>query len=326
MSISAAQAEQPVRSLDKWRILRFGLSFGLLVLVLTQISWTEVVDVFARANLIFVPIIFATVIVERLIASYRWYILVKSTDPRVTYAAITRLLFVTTFAGFFLPASVGVEALRVYGLGRSIDNVPLALSSVLVERLQALAALCLLTLLSLIAVPPGLPDQVAIVAWVGFAGLSAVMFALTNGRVRAFGAAVMVGARETAVKNLVVKILIQLDRYRESPWMLAWGFLVALVFQLSRIVQVLFAVWALSVDIHWLYVLAIMPVIIVITLMPISVGAGIGVREASFVGLFGLVGVSPAEALGMSLFVYVISFGAGLPGAWLWARNGLHLK
>lgn len=315
-----------MRSVDRWRVLRFGLSFGLLVLVLTQISWTEVVDVFAGANWVFVPIIFATVIVERMIASYRWYILVKSTDPRVTYGAITRLLFVTTFAGFFLPASVGVEALRVYGLGRSIRNMPLALSSVLVERLQALTALCLLTLLSLVAVPPGLPAEVPILAWGGLAALALGMFVLTNGRIRAFGAAVLVGLRENALKNMAVRILVQLDRYREAPWMLAWGFLVALVFQLSRIVQVLFAVWALSVDVHWLYVLAVMPVIIVITLLPISIGAGLGVREASFVGLFGLVGVSPAEALGMSLFVYIISFGAGLPGAWLWARQGLQLK
>jgi uncharacterized membrane protein YbhN (UPF0104 family) len=59
--------------------------------------------------------------------------------------------------------------------------------------------------------------------------------------------------------------------------------------------------------------------------LPISIAAGLGVREAAFVYLFGLAGMPGDSAFGLAMFVYVISFSAWLPGGWIYARSGLKL-
>ena len=82
--------------------LRATISIGLLAWVISGIDLRAAGAVMLRANLLLVPVIFALVIAERLLASLRWYLLVRG-DPRVTYWRITRLLFTTTFAGFFFP-------------------------------------------------------------------------------------------------------------------------------------------------------------------------------------------------------------------------------
>ena len=106
---------------------------------------------------------------------------------------------------------------------------------------------------------------------------------------------------------------------------MALGLLVAFAFQVLRILQVVVGAWALGIDLPVQYYFVIMPTIILLTLLPISIAAGLGVREAAFVHLFGLVGMAGDAAFSLSLFVYVISFAAGLPGAWMYARSGLKL-
>lgn len=304
--------------------LRATVSIGLLAWVISGIDLGAAGAVMLRADLLLVPLIFALVIAERLLASLRWYLLVRG-DPRVTYWRITRLLFTTTFAGFFFPGTVGVELLRVYTLGRGIANIALAFSSVLVERIQALTALAALTLLALLAAPPGMPPEIAPAAWLGLGVLVGGTALLLWPPFRDLTLRLLPGARLDGLRFQLTKVYDCLDLYRRQPGPMALGLLVALAFQALRILQVVIGAWALGIDLPVQYYFVMMPTIILLTLLPISIAAGLGVREAAFVHLFGLVGMAGDAAFSLSLFVYVISFAAGLPGAWMYARSGLKL-
>jgi hypothetical protein len=304
--------------------LRAAVSIGLLAWVISGIDLRAAGAIMLRANLLLVPVIFALVIAERLLASLRWYLLVRG-DPRVTYWRITRLLFTTTFAGFFFPGTVGVELLRVYSLGRGIANIALAFSSVLIERIQALTALAALTLLALVSAPPSMPSEIAPAAWLGLGALVGGTALLMWAPFRALTLGLLPGARLDGLRAQLAKVYDCLDLYRRQPGPMALGLLVAFAFQVLRIVQVVVGAWALGIDLPVQYYFAIMPVIILLTLLPISIAAGLGVREAAFVHLFGIVGMAGDAAFSLSLFVYVISFAAGLPGAWMYARSGLRL-
>jgi glycosyltransferase 2 family protein len=304
-------------------ILRTTISIGLLVWVISGIDLTQVGGVMRRADLLLVPVIFALVIAERLLASWRWYLLARG-DPRVTYGRITRLLFTTTFAGFFLPGT-GVELLRVYTLGRSIDNLALAFSSVLIERVQALTALAVLTLVALISAPPGMPAEIGPLAWLGLGAVVGGTAMLMWRPFRALTLRLLSAPRLDRLRAQLAKVYDCLDLYRQQPGPMALGLLVAFGFQILRIVQVVVGAWALGIEMPVPYFFAIMPTIILLTLLPISIAAGLGVREAAFVQLFGMVGMAGDAAFSLSLFVYVISFSAGLPGAWMYVRSGLSL-
>jgi uncharacterized membrane protein YbhN (UPF0104 family) len=305
--------------------LRAAVSIGLLLWVISGINLPAAGGIMRRANLLLVLVIVALFFGERLLGSFRWYLLVRG-DPRVTYWRLTRLLFTTTFAGFFLPGSVGVELLRVYSLGRGIGNLARAFSSVLIERIQALTALAVLTLVGLLSAPTGMPPEIGEAAWVGLVAMVGGTVLLMWPPFRQMTLSLLPGVRLDGLRAQLTKVYGCLDLYRRQPGPMTLGLLVAFGFQILRILQVVVGAWALGIDTPVLCYFAIMPTIILLTLLPISIAAGLGVREAAFVHLFGLVGMSGDAAFGLAMFVYVISFSAWLPGGWMYARSGLKLS
>ena len=96
----------------------------------------------------------------------------------------------------------------------------------------------------------------------------------------------------------------------------------AVLFQGLRVVQVIVAAEALGVDLPVVYFFIIYPMVILIALMPISIG-GLGVREAAFVVMFGWVGMTAEQAFATSILVYLATITAVLPGGWLFVRSGV---
>ena len=97
----------------------------------------------------------------RLIAAYRWYALLKHVDPTVAFGNILSLVFVSGSVGYFMPGTLGIEALQIYGFMRTTANAALAIASVAVDRVLGTFALILLALCGLALLPQALPAGVA---------------------------------------------------------------------------------------------------------------------------------------------------------------------
>ena len=96
---------------------------------------------------------FAIVLGSRLLAGVRWYVLLRGRHAAVTLAGLLRLMFVADFVGYFMPGSLGVEVLRVYGMAKATADPALSATSVVVERVVALIVLVLLVLVGLAGRP-----------------------------------------------------------------------------------------------------------------------------------------------------------------------------
>jgi uncharacterized membrane protein YbhN (UPF0104 family) len=97
---------------------------------------------------------------------------------------------------------------------------------------------------------------------------------------------------------------------------------IAVMFQLMRCASTAIGAAAFDVHLPFLLYIVIMPVIILITLLPISI-AGLGVRELGFVYLFGQVGMPAEIALSLSLLTRLLTILLAVPGAWFYARRGV---
>ena len=51
----------------------------------------------------------------------RWVLLLRASGIAITTRDATRLFLVSSFVGSFLPAGVGADAARAYGLARAIE-------------------------------------------------------------------------------------------------------------------------------------------------------------------------------------------------------------
>ncbi len=315
---------RPVRRLVSWKSLRILVSIGLLALLFTEVDAAAILTILSGTNLEWLLVMVLMALLDRVSAAYRWYILLPRNSPNITMRRITRLIFTSSFVGYFLPGTVGTEILRIYGLGRGTSDLARAASSVLVERVLALAALMVLVLIGLVLTPPGFPAGIGSAALIGLAGLVAGGSMLMTPRLRLLTLQSIPGRRFAMLRSKLIKLYGCLDTYRRQPGLLSWAAATAVLFHLLRIAFVAAGGLALGLDLNLLYYVVITPIIIFVTMLPISI-AGLGVQEAAYVVLFGFVGVPAETALSLSLLCRAVLLIAMLPGAWFYWRHGFHL-
>jgi len=74
--------------------------------------------------------------------AFRWKLLLSAKGIHdVSTAWLTRTYFVALFAGQFLPAAIGGDAVRAVELGRRTHDAPEAVASVLIDRLVGVVSL-----------------------------------------------------------------------------------------------------------------------------------------------------------------------------------------
>ena len=76
---------------------------------------------------------------DRLLMAWKWWLLVRSRDAGLGLWAAVRAYYLASFAGYFLPMTVGADAVRVGALAGMIRPAVLVASVVLERLIGALA-------------------------------------------------------------------------------------------------------------------------------------------------------------------------------------------
>lgn len=307
----------------RWVALRVAVSIGLLAFLLTRIDIAASLNVMREARVGPLLMMLGALVLDRLLAAWRWHILLLR-DPGIGFWRVFRLILSSGFAGHAMPGSVGVEVARIYGASRSIEDLGRILSSVIVERMFALLAIAVLVLVGLALTPEQMPPALAPLAWLGLVTLLLGSFLLMSPGARRLSLRLLPGTVLTRPRAKLQETYTALDRYSRRPGLMLVSLGAALAFQLLRVAMTLFGAWALGSALSPLHFLVIVPTMMLVNRLPISI-AGLGVQEAGFVYLFGLVGMSAATALPLSLLLHLATLAALVPGAWLYWRRGLDL-
>lgn len=313
------------RQLRTWvtgRGARIAFGVGLLGLLFTQVDLGAMAADIGALRLDLLGLLVAAILAERLISALRWYMLLRGLHEAVSYAGVLRLTFIGDFLGYFTPGSLGVEAIRLYGMSRTTSDFALTATSMLIERMLALLALIVLVLAALALQLSNLPPEIGRLAWVGLALLLVFLGGLMAPPVRRATLRLLSHPRLTGLHGIAQSVYRSLDQYRARPAVLVSTFMISLIFQLARCAIVAIGATAFGVHLPFLLYVVIVPVILLVTLLPISI-AGLGVRELGFVYLFGRVGMPAEIALSLSLMIRVLTIVLSLPGAWFYARRGV---
>lgn len=305
-----------------WKAVRLIVSACLLVYLFYDIGYADVLAVVSQATLWPIVVCMLIIFSRRLLVAYRWYALVRTESADVGFAPLFRIVLVSGSLGFFTPGTVGIELIRVYALARLTD-LTLALSSVAVERLTALLALVGFVLVGLLFAPIDMSATIGISLGVMIAGLCLATLSLFAPWLRAFYLALLVGRFLAPLRSRVLQLYEQLDAFRRQPWLMPQMALLSIGLQLQRVLETAALTLALGVEVDIAYLLVIVPLGVVLSLLPISLG-GLGLREAVYVALFGAIGVDAASAFTLSFlhFMLVIVV-VVVPGAVLYASGGL---
>jgi uncharacterized protein (TIRG00374 family) len=287
--------------------VRAAVTLALLLILAVAIDWDSVADRLAHGSWELFALGVLVVVVALAIGALRWHVFLRAGGAEPSLFQTFRAYWMGMFANNFLPTGFGGDAVRVVAIAPRSPSTSRAIASVLVDRVTALGCLILLAWLTLVVAPSDVPESlVAVLAIATAAGVVTVMVFVLVAR-----SGTRVGAGR--VTRWVARVLAQLRMVASSGSVLAVTTALGLLYQAAMV----FAVWVIarSIDLELSFALlaVVTPLVIVVTLMPISI-AGFGVREGGYVVLLAEAGVSAADATVLSLLNVAALAIATLPG------------
>ena len=255
-------------------------------------------------------VVLGLVAVDRAVMILRWVLLLRAHDAPIGTAHAARIFLVSSFVGSFLPAGVGGDAARAYGLSRVTAAGDEALASVIVDRVLGIVSLLTMGVVGVIAWTPG--------GGLDWRAGAAIVFVLLV-CVATFWADRFVSPLSSSAGYLH-RVTAAISRYREHRSVLMHVMLWSFVVQLLRITQAYVLGLGLGILVPFRYYLVFMPVGLLMLLLPISV-SGFGVPQGVIVWLLRPMGVPDEQAFALSTLIVLTGLAGNLPGLVLWLRQ-----
>ena len=298
-------------------LAKTGLSTGLMVWLFRRVPIVDIAEALRHARGEWLAAAALLLIFSNLVGSYQWHRLLDMAGIKIPFWRTCTYFHVGLFFNNFLPANIGGDIARVIDASRHGPTRATAFSTVLMDRLigtLALAGLALVTTL------PAVNQFHLTVVYLSLAMFFAlcvlVLWALFHPALLPVLEGVMSRVGLGRFTPPLDELAARLRGFRSQRRLMAVLFGVAAVTQVSRIGVHVLVARALSLDIALPYFFLFVPLVAVIVSLPISLN-GIGVREGAGMVLFGLVGVSRAQAFSLQFTTYLVAVAVSLLGGFI---------
>jgi glycosyltransferase 2 family protein len=310
-----APTTMAVKNIRLFTLLKLLVSSGILAFLIFMISWEDALITVGRACLLIIIGAFLFSIVERILVTYKWHILLRARGMMVKFTRLLSINMIGSYFGLFLPSSLSTDAVRGYFLYKDSSEKALSVSSVIMDRSLALLSLFFLASISLlIADNIGHGAELSLLALLMCIVLLGSFFAVQNKKL----VSLLERIHCKKILNIIGKVLKLRDsfvEYRRFPKTLLLCFFYSLAVQFIRALTYFLISEGYNLNIPLTHFLVYIPVVIIMIMVPISIG-GLGVREGTFVTLFSALGVSTSDAVVVSftssLITNLLSLSGGI--------------
>ena len=231
-----------------------------------------------------------------------------------------------TFFNNFLPTMVGGDIYKTYTLTRETGDAASVLAATFLERFLGLTAL--VSLLPLIMLHDAINTAVPMLNLILIGILASYIFLLALIVSPVFDYFGSPPPRLKIIHNawrFASSTHSILQRFKGFGGTLLWSYGISLIFYLFVAGTILTAAMSLGVQIDFLYLLAITPIILLAASAPISLN-GLGVAEAGYVVFFQLIGISAEDAFGIALILRMRLLVTALLGGLIFLRPRTHAQ
>ncbi len=298
-------------------LLRLAISAIILAILAQGIDMGASARAVAQIDLGYLSAVLLLVAIDRCVMILRWVLLLRARAIRVTTAEATRLFLVSSFVGSFLPAGVGADAARAYGLSRDSATGSDAVASVAVDRLLGILSLVVMAVVGVVAwSPDGRSDWriaaaivvIALACGSAFWANEILRFVIPEHRHGRF------------FTRRILKLADAVGRYRGHRGVLLHVMAWSMVVQVLRVTQAYLLGLGLGMTVPYAYFLLFMPLGLLLLLLPISI-SGFGVPQAGFVWMLKPMGVPDTQSFALSTLIVLTGLAGNLPGLLLWLRQ-----
>jgi len=296
-----------------FNIARVLVAVGLCYYLLRKIDIRASFDIMKQVNIWFFVLSIGLFFVFLLICNWRWQILLDAREMRFSFGYLLKVYFVSWFFNNILPTTVGGDVLRI---AYTVKNDPVtgkprrsaALAVTLVDRFIGFIGLFFFACIAsgLLYLAKSGKNQYLWFIIIGLFVLLVILLAMFSDRVHRIFSWIFTRIKFFNLGDKFERSYQEIKDFRNVKMQLVYSFLLSLLVQVSLALVWFACAIGISVKTSVLYYFLYIPVIGVITMIPVTIG-GLGLRENLFVSLFSAHGMTTAQAGAISLLYLIVN-------------------
>jgi uncharacterized membrane protein YbhN (UPF0104 family) len=291
-----------------WFLVKAGVSFLLLSVLLTRVQTDQLLDAFRRMDLRYLFVALGVNLILQILCAYRWRLFAQPLGFHESFMRFAYYYYAGTFFNLFLPTSIGGDVSRCYYLVRERPDWQKAVITVLADRGMGFVAMVFILTVALFQ-PNGrlFSPQMHL-------GMTILAFLLIAGMIVPF---FLKGALARLDKPFSFPLV-----YWTEPTLLLKTLLLSILFQTTVIGAHILVGLSLGLEIPGDFYFIFPTLAAVAGMLPISL-SGLGVREGAYVLLLSKVGISWENGLAFGLGWLLVLLLSSLIGGIIWITNPL---
>lgn len=302
-------------------LIKTAISAGFIGVIIHQINLSQVWHKIQGLDPIFIGYALLYYGCLQWLSCIRWQIILSIAGHSLPTHRLLRSYFAGMVLNIILPGAVGGDVYRIYQVSQTTNDSEAAFVSVFLERFTGLVAL---SGIALVGLPPALNliENSAIVML--FLGCLAILVggtvAIATPQLLAIIRPMFRSLKLMSLFTRMAKTQRLLMQFWQHRRKLMLSMALSLFLQLAIIYYHYLIAQQLSISISFWELLIFIPITVVITLLPVSLG-GLGLKEGLWVYLFVCIGLSSDQAIVFSLTLMALSWLLSLPGIAMLAWN-----
>lgn len=283
------------------KYLRIAVSAVLLACIAWKTDWDKLGVAFAELRVGLWLAAVGMLIACQIASARRWQILARELRFERSVPQMFAYYLIGMYFSLTLPTSVGGDVMRTWYLDGGSGRKLAAFAAVLLDRLNGLLVLIAMACIAVPLAPSGLPTWIALSVWGIAAAAAAGLIALP-----------ILQRLELLPAGFRQQMHAMLQAMRAPRALFeatAWSVFV----QVGNVLLVWLIGLALHADVPVAYYFVFVPMVSLLTLLPVSVN-GMGVREGGVALFLTPLGIAPAIATALAFLWFLTFVAVGLVG------------
>ncbi|MFO7869467.1 MAG: lysylphosphatidylglycerol synthase transmembrane domain-containing protein [Bacteroidales bacterium] len=306
-------------------VIKFVVPVVLLYYIFSIIDFERLTKIITDADLLLLSLVLLSVPIQYLLFTVRWHLLLDLIEQvKTNFRKLHSILYKGLFVGFFVPGGVGIDVYRVLKVRKEYAIYKSNISTIFLEKIVGTASSLILIIVCYPFLEITKNETIAEIinyAYILIGAFCILLFLI--GFKNAFLKGKFEGVMQQFMLFLNAKIISLINKISSKNHVLSHDEkivediikpvlslkYISIVFFFSIVILIVKALfinivfYALGFDIPFLANLFVVPLVNIISLIPISFG-GVGVRESAYILFYGYFGI-PVE---VSLIVSLITF------------------
>ncbi|MFZ1289729.1 MAG: lysylphosphatidylglycerol synthase transmembrane domain-containing protein [Melioribacteraceae bacterium] len=302
--------------LKKSFVIKLIISLLLLYFIIHNVEISEIFESIKNAKFEVLIFAFSLHFIGLMLSSLRWKVLLNSQNVNSKIFFLFKSYLVASFFNHFLPSTIGGDSVRAYDSWRLGDNRERALAVVILDRFLGLLTLLLFALISMVLSP----DLVKLIPnlwfWAGLLSIGAIgliWFIFSPPNVLFKKIEKKNKGLLAKVSGFIYKIDVAFSRFSNKRIYILAAFLLSILLQFNVVFYYFAISFALGLNVLFIDLFLIVPIVIIVTMIPISFN-GIGLRENALFLFLTPFGVLQSQAIAFAWIEYVMLIFLGIIG------------